>query len=299
MSGAPCPVCGGATATAFAATDRNRRLSSERFTYHRCGACGTLALLPVPVDLGRYYPPEYYRLPSSRAELMVGAAPERAKLEIVARLVPRGRLVEVGPAIGGFVAVAQAAGYETSAVEMDAACCRFLGNVLGIEVHESDDPATVLAAHGPYDVIAMWHVIEHLPAPREVLAAAARALAPGGVLALAAPNPDALQFRLLRSRWAHVDAPRHLVLAPIATLVGIGRELGLEPAVGTTDDPAARGWNLFGWRESLAGFAQGRYAREGLRVLGSALTRAAAPLERREGRGSTFTLVLRRPPGGA
>jgi 2-polyprenyl-3-methyl-5-hydroxy-6-metoxy-1,4-benzoquinol methylase len=295
VSAGRCVICGAESTVAFVTADRNRRLSTARFTYQRCEGCGTLSLAPVPVDLSRYYPPEYYVLPRSRAELLASAGPERYKLDIVGRFVPAGRLVEIGPAVGGFAVVAQEAGYETSAIEMDAACCEFLRTEVGIAVHETADPTAALAAHGPFEVIAMWHVIEHLENPREALAAAAAALQPGGVLALAAPNPDALQFRVLRSRWTHIDAPRHLVLVPISTLEALALELGLDVVLATTSDPGTLGWNLFGWRESLAGFARGRYPREVLRRLGSAVGRAIAPLERRGHNGATFTLVLRRP----
>ncbi|MGO9956929.1 MAG: methyltransferase domain-containing protein [Solirubrobacteraceae bacterium] len=294
-AGVACPMCGGRATTALRAWDRNRRLSDETFTYHRCSRCGTLALDPVPADLDRYYPPAYYAVPRGRDELRSAAGPERYKLEIVRRFAPGGRLVEIGPAVGGFALVMQDAGYETSAIEMDAECCRFLREVLGISVQETTDPIAALAAGGPFDVVAMWHVIEHLPNPREVLAAVARSLAPGGIVALAAPNPEAFQFRVLGSRWTHLDAPRHLVLIPADELARLGRELGLEAVLLTTLDAGTLAWNHFGWRESLAGFAQGRYVRFGLRLLGSLLARAMAPLDRRELRGSTYTLVLRRP----
>ena len=189
----------------------------------------------------------------------------------------------------------QDAGYETSAIEMDADCCRFLRDVVRIPVRETDDPAGALAEGGPYDVIAMWHVIEHLPNPREVLTAAAAALAPGGVIALAAPNPEAFQFRVFGRRWTHLDAPRHLFLVPLDEYARVGAALGLEVALATTRDEGTLHWNAFGWRETFAGFGRGRYARGGMRVIGSAVTRAAAPIERRGRQGATYTLILRRP----
>ena len=295
MNEATCGICGSTTAVAFTTTDRNRRLSSERFTYRRCATCRTLMLAPVPSDLDRYYPPEYYRLPASRGELLAAAEPEGYKLRIVRGYVPGGRLIEIGPAVGAFAVLAQEAGYETSAIEMDAECCRFLRTVVGITAHETAQPAGALAAHGPFDVIAMWQVIEHLRNPIEVLSAAARALRPGGVLALAAPNPDAFQFRIFRARWTHVDAPRHLFLIPHAALVRSAQGLGLEVALLTTLDPGTLGWNSFGWRESMAGFAAGSYTKSAFRLLGSLAGRAMIPLDRREGKGSTYTLVLRRP----
>lgn len=291
-----CRICGGSTAFAFSTTDRNRHLSSERFVYVRCGSCRTLALVNVPADLAAFYPADYYRVPSGRQELLAFAGPaERAKLALLRPFVPGGRLLEIGPAIGAFLAVAQDAGYWVEAVEMDAACCAFLERELGVETIRSDDPAGALQTAGQFNVIALWQVIEHLPDPRRVLEAAARAVAPGGVLALAAPNPEALQARVFGARWTHIDAPRHLFLLPLPTLVSLGERLGLEPVLQTTSDVSARGWNVFGWRESLASSVRDARLRRLVRIAGSAIALAIAPVERRGRRGATYTVVFRRP----
>ena len=280
---------------AFIATDRNRRISDEHFEYRRCQACDSIVLAAVPEDIGRYYPHEYYSVPSSREELMITAAPERYKLDLVRSLVPRGRLIEVGPAIGGFAVHAQGAGYDTTAIEMDPACCGFLRDVVGIEVHETSDPAVALRDNAPFDVIAMWQVLEHLPDPVSVLVAAAAALAPGGVLVIAVPNPEALQFRMFGARWTHIDAPRHRSLIPARTVAAVGGRLGLEVAMLTTRDAGTLGWNWFGWRESLAGYSLHERGRRALRFAGSVVTRLMAPVERRRDNAATYTLVLRRP----
>jgi SAM-dependent methyltransferase len=290
-----CRLCGGPTVAAFNTTDRNRRLSEESFAYVRCERCGTLSLANVPRNLGRYYPPDYYRLPPSRAALLdCGLEAESEKLAQVRQFVATGRLVEIGPAVGAFLAVSQEAGYQVEAIEMDADCCQFLESELRVPTTRSDDPATALMAAGPYDAIAMWQVIEHLPDPTGVIAAAARALAPGGILAVSAPNPESWQGRLFGARWTHIDAPRHLALMPVPALARVGDEHGLEIILATSSDSAAKGWNRFGWRESLANSTVWPPAAASLRVLGSVLARAFAPFEQRKGRGSTYTLIMRR-----
>lgn len=291
-----CRICGGPTTTAFETQDINRRLSRERFEYVRCDRCGTLALANPPDDLGAYYPPDYYSVPSGREALLaVGGQAERAKLALLRPFAPSGRLLEIGPAVGAFLAVGQEAGYEVEAVEMDPACCRFLEDELGVPTICSDDPAAVLAGAEPLDVIALWQVIEHVPDPVAIIRAAARALAPSGVLALAAPNPDALQLRVFGRRWTHIDAPRHLFLIPLRTLIRLGTEHGLEVVLQTASDASARGWNRFGWRESLAGLVPRRFTARALRTVGSVITRVLAPIERGGLRGATYTLLLRRP----
>jgi 2-polyprenyl-3-methyl-5-hydroxy-6-metoxy-1,4-benzoquinol methylase len=295
-TGHVCRICGGPTAAAFVTRDFNRRLTEERFEYVRCALCGSFALRSVPEDMAPHYPPDYYSVPASREELLrVGGDAERHKLACVQRFVPGGRLVEIGPAVGAFLAVAQEAGYSVEAIEMDALCCRFLESELNVPTACSDDPAAVLGNAGRFDVIALWHVIEHVPDPPSIIAAAAEALAPGGVLALAAPNPQALQRRIFRARWTHIDAPRHLFLLPLATLAHLCTERGLEVVLATTSDQSAAGWNRFGWRESLAGLVKHETAARALRVLGSVIARAMSPIERQAGRGTTYTLLVRRP----
>ena len=221
-------------------------------------------------------------------------APHR--LHLLRRLQPGGRLLEVGPMTGGFLALARRAGYEPSAVELDPDCCAFIERVLELPATQSDDPAA--AIDGPYDAIALFHVIEHLPDPAAFLASAADALAPGGVALIVAPNPEALQRRALGGLWAHVDAPRHLALIPPGALVREGARVGLETALVTASDEDARRSNGFGWSESLAACARRRRAVAGLRRVGHGVTAALAPIERRRMRGASYTVALRRPRRG-
>jgi SAM-dependent methyltransferase len=292
-----CPHCGGATRLRFEAGDRNRRLSDERFRYWECYRCGLLFLAPVPDDIGRFYPPDYYALPPSREALVAASRPHDAyKVDLLARLAPPGRrLVEVGPGIGGFAALAQDAGYDVSVIEMDERACAFLSGVVGVTTHHTADADGALRREAPFDAVTLWHVIEHLPDPFATLEAVAGALTPGGVAVIAAPNPDAMQLRLFGARWTHLDAPRHLFLIPIPTLLDAGRAAGLEPALVTTTDPGTLGWNLFGWRETLAHSVTARYPAHALRLLGTVPAAVAAPVERRARRGTTYTVAFRRP----
>ena len=63
-----------------------------------------------------------------------------------------------------------------------------------------------------FDVITMWHVLEHLASPENLLIEARRILKNGGLLIIATPNTDSLGFRLGRQDWFHLDSPRHLIL---------------------------------------------------------------------------------------
>lgn len=290
----PCPLCGAASARSFRTRDYNRRLSAQTFDYHRCPACGLIFLHPIPSRLVDYYPADYYSIPSSVTELTAVLPHVRYKLDILEPFARSGRLLEIGPACGDFALQAKRAGFEVETIEMDPRCCEFLVTEVGVRATCATDTPTALREMGPYDVIALWHVIEHLTDAMDTLAAIAARLKAGGVALIAAPNPEAFQFRVLRGRWPHVDAPRHVSLIPLALLVERARRHGLVPAWATTDDEGARKWNLFGWEQALGNMGRGGKAASRLRRVGQWIARAAEPFDRREGWGSAYTVVFRK-----
>ena len=290
----PCPLCATPAPPFVRAPDRNRRVSDHRFTYARCPACATVFLTDPPADLGRYYPESYYALPAADAE----SETEQAKVALLREYTAPGRLVEIGPGPGGFAAEAKRQGFSVTGIEMDARACRHLRDVLGVEAIESDVPHVALRELAePADAIVLWHVLEHLEEPVALLEAAAARLAPGGVLLIAVPNPEAFQFRVLRSRWPHLDAPRHRSLIPAATLTEHARASGLERVGLTTADRAGTDWNVFGWQHTLVRPGLGRRRQRAAFYAGALTAAALAPVERRGLAGSTYTAVFRQTGG--
>lgn len=289
-----CSACGALQAPFLEARDYNRRISDEIFRYARCERCGLVSLVNVPNDLGRYYASEYYTLPESIADIERGAEHDRYKIEIVSRYASGGRLLEIGPSWGAFCLLARRAGFEVEAIERDPRCCEFLATKINVHAINCADEVAALAQASAPDVIALWHVIEHLRDPWALLARSAEKLASGGIIVVATPNPLAFQFRLLGRFWTHVDAPRHVHLLPSALLRGKMRTLGLEEVLCTTTDVGSLGWNSFGWSWSFANFATPKTMKRGLRLTGRLLAGLLAPIEGREGFGSAYTAVYRK-----
>ena len=63
-----------------------------------------------------------------------------------------------------------------------------------------------------FDVITMWHFLEHDYDPLRSLRHARHALAPGGHLVIEVPRLDSLSYRMFGSRWPGVQAPQHTAL---------------------------------------------------------------------------------------
>lgn len=289
-----CPLCGGATAPAFTTPDRNRALSREQFRYARCGGCGTLHLENVPSDLAGFYPGEYFAFPTVEELRAQASGHERYRMQIVARHITGGRLVEIGPGSGNFAIQALDAGFDVAAIEADPGACRHLRETLGIEVVQSTRPQDALATLRPADAIVAWHVIEHVGEPWALLQAAAANLRPGGVLVLATPNPRAFGLRLLGGRWPHVDAPRHLFLLAHGALIAHARTVGLEPVMLTATDPGGLHWNTFSWHWLLRRPRPSPLRDNLANLAARALAAVLAPIERRGLRGAAYTVVLRK-----
>jgi SAM-dependent methyltransferase len=261
-----------------------------RFPYRRCQACGLVFLAQPPDDLGAAYPGTYHQLPNTQA-LQRLAERQRWQIDMVRRHVPGGRVIEVGPGSGVFAWQARTAGFIVDTIEMDERCCQHLQSVVGVNAIHSSDPAQALAGLPQADVIAMWHVLEHLPDPWQTLRQAALSLRSGGILLIATPNPDAFGLRILRAAWPHIDAPRHLWLFPVPVLTDHLDGLGLRPLTITADDPGGRYWNLFAWRRALMNRVPTWLAPAGY-VAGTLVGAAVRPWERRSLNGAAYTAVF-------
>jgi SAM-dependent methyltransferase len=289
-----CTLCRGDSPLYFRSKDYNRHVSGVTFSHYRCSQCRLIFISPVPGNLGDYYPDTYHFVPESQAYLEAGSVPERYKIEMVQRYCRKGRLLEIGPSYGSFTYLAKKAGFVVEAIEMSAKCCKFLNEVVGVHAICSDNPVEALRQTDPYDVIALWHVIEHLPDPWITLNAICARLRPGGIVVLAAPNPDAFQFRIMGRYWPHVDAPRHLMLIPMRLLGEKLEGLGMTQELMTTTDAGSVGWNTFGWEFFFGNWTSNARAKRILHRFGRAVGRLLDPIEKREGIGSAYTLIFRK-----
>ena len=132
------------------------------------------------------------------------------------RRCPPYGLLELGCGTGVFLQAAREMGWEVHGVEVstyasDQARSRGLDVVTGA-VESLDLPAAT------YDCIALWDVIEHLRDPAGVLRMAARALRPGGVLAMSTGDITSLCARVTGPRWHLFNLPEHLFFFSPASL---------------------------------------------------------------------------------
>jgi SAM-dependent methyltransferase len=150
---------------------------------------------------------------------------ERERVAHLKRHLASGRLLDVGSALGSFLVVAAGAGFAAEGVEPDpgtAEQARARG--LAVRTGTLDD----LAAGPRFDVLTMFHVIEHLDSPRAALERARALARPGATLMIETPTVENLWFRLAPGRWRQL-IPDHYFFFSRATLERLLRQTGFRP----------------------------------------------------------------------
>jgi SAM-dependent methyltransferase len=246
-----CPYCNHQSVLILESNDINRTKAPGPFKYFRCSVCHLIFLDPIPTDISAYYDSAYYHIPFTIEQFALSANQHQHRIKLVQQYVAAGCLLEIGSSYGEFAYLAHQAGFDTQVIEMDAESCQFIEQKLGIKATNSDDPLEALNDVGMFDVIALWHVVEHVPHIWDVLSRSAMHLSPNGILLIATPNPDALQFKLFRRWWAHLDAPRHLYLLPVSLLSNHLRAHGLEVVAINFVDQENAMHEDFGWKKSI------------------------------------------------
>lgn len=204
----PCIACG---------EDSPRRLlfSAKGYPILRCPSCG-LGSTRVPPDFDPtsiytrgYFQGEqedgYVDYEGSRDEL---AAEFRNLLfDIASAGVAKGKLLEVGCAYGFFLDEARRS-FEVSGVELSAdaaAACR----ARGLDVIRHAD-AQFYARRGPFDVVAMLDVLEHLVDPSRLLQDLHAHTRPGALVVITTGDFGSFLARLMRRQWRLMTPPQHL-----------------------------------------------------------------------------------------
>jgi 2-polyprenyl-3-methyl-5-hydroxy-6-metoxy-1,4-benzoquinol methylase len=123
---------------------------------------------------------------------------ERERLDRLRGVVPSGMLLDVGCSTGTFLSVAREC-FHVTAVEPDpATSTQAQAKGLDVLVGSVQD---VVPPVGGFDAVTMFHAIEHLDSPQELIGTVRELIRPGGIVVIETPTVGCLWFRIARQRW--------------------------------------------------------------------------------------------------
>lgn len=204
------------------------------FVLNKCLHCGLLYLSPRPTEaeIGRYYPDEYAPFatqPASRWQRWNRQLGLRKRTRLIERYQPKkGHALDVGCATGDFLLALQQEGWHVQGVELTPSAAHYAREQHGLTVADGSLESADFAEQ-QFDLITMWHVLEHVYDPEQTLRETARIARPDALLLLAVPDPESWEARIFGRSWAGWDAPRHLHLFRLSHLQAKLTEIGWDP----------------------------------------------------------------------
>src|SRR5262245_52413270 len=159
----------------------------------------------------------YLRLQEEHRLALLNA---RWRLDLIRTIRSSGKLLEIGCARGDFMRVARE-WFDVCGVEPNPELADSSSRVA--PVYRDIIERTPWSG---FDIIASFHVIEHVHSPRSFIQAAAERLTPGGLLVIETPNIDSVPFKLMKSRWRQF-IPEHYFFFSPRTIARLLSEHGL------------------------------------------------------------------------
>lgn len=211
-----CPACNSGNHHDYL-NCKDHFLSGETFTIQECKDCGLLFTNPRPEadKLGSYYQStEYISHSNSRKGLFNGIYQLVRKYTLskkysMIRELTQGRsIMDIGCATGEFLAMMKKNGWEVLGIEPDEKTRKQAEKLHSLPVFPEAHLNSL--KDSSFDVISMWHVLEHVSDLRARMNDVQRLLKPGGILIIAVPNPESWDAHYYKTYWAAYDVPRHL-----------------------------------------------------------------------------------------
>lgn len=211
-----CPVCKNNGFSDFL-TCKDYTASKESFNLVTCNACKFVFTNPRPKqdEIGRYYQVENYISHTGTQTGLVNKLYHFArkftlkqKLKLVNSLSKKGSLLDIGCGTGNFLQVVKNDDWKVTGVEPDLAARKLAIETCGENIHE--EAFLNQENINKYDIITMWHVLEHVHELDKRLQQLKKLLQPGGRLIVAVPNCASKDAAHYKAFWGAYDVPRHL-----------------------------------------------------------------------------------------
>jgi len=213
-----CPVCGSsAFKKALCATDYT--VSKKEFDIYECAGCSLRFTQNIPgmQSIGAYYQSSEYISHTDSKKGFINRVYHfvrrltlsgKRKIIFSSSGLNSGKLLDIGAGTGAFAHYMQQYNWQVTGMEPDETTRQRAASLHNINLL----PADVFYDLSPlsFDVITMWHVLEHVHDLHKYIDQLKNVLKDNGTIFIAVPNYTSYDANVYKEYWAAYDVPRHL-----------------------------------------------------------------------------------------
>ncbi|WP_276680626.1 class I SAM-dependent methyltransferase [Empedobacter brevis] len=190
-------------------------LTGEKFELFEDLKTEVLYTLPQPIEnLGKYYESKNYishtdgkKSIFERFYQMAKQINLNNKLELIDQIAKGKKVLDYGCGVGDFLEHLQKNGYDVLGMEPNNSAKKIAQSKIGTEKVTSTE---LEQNDQKFDIITLWHVLEHIPNLNEIIIQLKNHLTEDGRLIIAVPNHKSYDAVYYGKYWAAYDVPRHL-----------------------------------------------------------------------------------------
>jgi len=225
-----CIICSSKNSVPYLTLNDRLNISHKNFYINKC-ECGFVYLNPRP-NISEIY--NYYQLTNYVPHLKIKKSiwftiyqycqklTFRYKYKIIRKYEKKGRLLDIGGGNGKFAEFMHSKGWEV--IIHDSIIDNNMSDLSIPHFTKLTDIDSALK----FNVITLWHSLEHIHDIRELFYFLDKYLDDNGTILIAVPNLNAPERKYYKSNWAPYDAPRHLYHFTLQTLTKLCNQNGLD-----------------------------------------------------------------------
>lgn len=211
-----CPVCGNSENDLYLAT-KDFFLTQENFKIVKCTNCTFIYTNPIPKieHLAEYYnSPNYISHVLKKNSIIdriyqiIRKINLSNKYKIVNKHQNAGHILDVGCGTGELLKYFEGKGWQTTGIEPAESARNFAIDQYHLDIYPENK--LLEFEKEKFDIISMWHVLEHVHDLNRRLEQLKRILKSDGHLIIAVPNIESFDAAYYGKYWAALDVPRHL-----------------------------------------------------------------------------------------
>jgi len=211
-------------------------VSNESFEIMECNDCSLRFTSPIPAEneIGTYYESDDYISHTGKGNSIINQIYRIvqyftlwSKKKKVIKYSQRksGSILDIGCGTGKFLKTMKQSGWKITGVEINETARRIAkNNTCSVILSQAD----LFESKQKYDIITLWHSLEHLYDLKKYLNIISTSLNADGIIMVAVPNYQSFDAKYYKQDWAAYDTPRHLYHFSFEAMVKLMKKINFK-----------------------------------------------------------------------